>query len=118
ASSPLSRRTGICVSWPPDSRSETGDRGRRPSCPGDLAIGTPPLPVVARRLIEHSRGMPREQVATPDAVLAAMRAALPGVETVGEPVRLPHGFGSEVWLVDTTDGSRLVKVAIRWAGGE
>ena len=39
-----------------------------------------------------------------------MAAALPGSEPPREPVRLPRGFGSEVWLVDTNDGSRLVKL--------
>src|SRR5438477_1192077 len=52
----------------------------------------------------------RQDVASAEAVVAAVHAALPGVEALGPPVRMPKGFSSESWCVATDAGELVVKI--------
>ncbi|HET6864266.1 MAG TPA: aminoglycoside phosphotransferase family protein [Solirubrobacteraceae bacterium] len=60
----------------------------------------------------------RALVAGPREVLAGLAAVLPGAEAMSEPRVLPRGFGSEAWLVETSGGTLVVKIALRWPSGE
>ncbi len=42
--------------------------------------------------------------------MAAIRGALPGVEAIGPPARMPKGFSSESWRVATDGGELVVKI--------
>ena len=43
-------------------------------------------------------------------MVAAVRGALPGVEVIGPPTRMPKGFSSESWRVATDAGELVVKL--------
>ncbi len=43
-------------------------------------------------------------------MVAAVRAALPGIEALGSPARMPKGFSSESWRVATDAGELVVKI--------
>ena len=53
-----------------------------------------------------------------ESVLAAAAAAAPTLDVLGDPVRLPRGYGSEAWLVRTTTTPVVLKIAVRWPNGE
>lgn len=43
-------------------------------------------------------------------MVAAVRRALPGVDAIGPPARMPKGFSSESWRVATDAGELVVKI--------
>ena len=52
----------------------------------------------------------RQDPARAEAVVAAVRGALPGIEAIGPPARMPKGFSSESWRVTTDAGELVVKI--------
>lgn len=61
----------------------------------------------------QGRGMPLsagEDRAGEGAVVATVRGALPGIDVIGPPIRIPKGFSSESWRVATDAGELVVKI--------
>ena len=55
--------------------------------------------------------------ASPEEVAQAVRDAV-GEDVNEPPTPLGRGYGNEGWLVNTDQGRRVVKIAVRWPGGE
>jgi len=56
-------------------------------------------------------------VASAGRILRGLRDLLPDVEVTDQPRLLPRGYGSEAWLVGSSRGQLIIKVAVRWPQG-